>query len=229
MDSKTFDNSKFKQLRQFFGMNQTEFAEKLGTHQQIIAMIENNRRDVPKSIRAAFYNIYGISYEEAIKCKTPEELNIALNTQIITNTVLKKQHITPVKFFKDAKAAAGYGEMLPESSDEEVLYFDTRWLENIIGVKANNAIIIQAEGNSMYPNIQNGDLLLVDTSIKDVINNKIFVIQQGNDLRVKRLVKEFTGEVYLISDNNKEYSPELAKQDSNIIGRVVWNGSKENI
>lgn len=235
MNDKQFDNSKFKRLRNMLGYTQAIFAEKVESSQQIIAMIENNKRAVPSSIREAFYRNFKISYDEAIDCETAEELNTALNTKIITEATMNNNQVAAIRFYPDAQAAAGAGIYLPESSSEEMLYFDRRWLENTLGVKPENAIMIRARGNSMdsglnrIDDIRDGDLLLVDISVKDVINNRIFVLQQGNDLRVKRLKKEFNGTVYLLSNNEKEYPPELATQEGSIIGRVVWNGSKGNV
>lgn len=212
------DKEKLERFIKNQNLNQSKLAQIINVKQQVISRLLTSKNSEDKATPALKYAL--LKYFD---------YDIDTGTYVTKTKVNQGENVIPIHFFKDAKAAAGIGEMLPESSEEEVLYFDKRWLENIIGVKPNNAIIIQAEGNSMYPNIQNGDLLIVDTSIKNVINNKIFVIQQGNDLRVKRLVKEFTGEVYLISDNDKEYPPERAKQDSNIVGRVVWNGSKENV
>lgn len=60
----SYDNKHIKWIRNFFNLSQRDFAEKLGTHQQIIAMIENNKRDVPKSIRQALYKVYKINCDE---------------------------------------------------------------------------------------------------------------------------------------------------------------------
>jgi phage repressor protein C with HTH and peptisase S24 domain len=53
-------------------------------------------------------------------------------------------------------------------------------------------------------------------------------------LIVKRLVKKLGGTLIIISDNPK-YPEEIYKPDQDkeleikVIGKVVWNGSKENI
>ena len=80
--------------------------------------------------------------------------------------------------------------------------------------------------------IKDGDLLLVDSS-QTTGNNQIFVIRVNNsELRVKRLFKR--GDVLYISSNNSKYKDEVYYPDNNnviieVIGRVVWNGSKENV
>ena len=80
--------------------------------------------------------------------------------------------------------------------------------------------------------IKDGDLLMVDTS-QTTGNNQIFVIMVNNsELRVKKLFKR--GEALYISSNNSKYKEEVYYPDNTdfevkVIGRVVWNGSKENI
>ena len=204
---------RFKKLRKDIGLDQKSFAKELGIATGLVGGIESGSRSLTPAVN--------------------EKIIAKYNIDILKEANTISPNIIAVKLYMDAKAAAGPGQTLPETSEENVLYFDKRWLENTIGIKAENAILIQTKGNSMdsgynkLDDIKDGDLLLVDTSIKNVINNKIFVIQQGNDLRVKRLKKELNGEIFLLSNNEKDFPPEMVKEESFIIGRVVWNGSKE--
>jgi phage repressor protein C with HTH and peptisase S24 domain len=84
-------------------------------------------------------------------------------------------------------------------------------------------------GLSLKDDIKDGDLLFVDFNNKEVINNKTYVIQQGNNLRVKKLRKEFNGDLYLVSNNEKEYPVERVAEETTVIGRVMWNISMENV
>ena len=113
-------------------------------------------------------------------------------------------------------------------SEKDVIHFDKRWLQAVVGHNPENLSLIRAEGDSMIPDIQDGDLLMVDDSVKEVIPNKVFVIMQDNQYRVKKLKTEFNGEVLIIS-NNPVYPVEVMNKETAIIGQVVWNGSKESL
>ncbi len=239
MSNKKFDNHQFKRLRKLLGDTQAVFAEKLNTSQQTIAMIENNNRAVPSSIRENFYKKFGLSYDEAIQCKTKEELNIALNKKIVVNSVLNDTQVVAIKFYSNIQAAAGLGNYTTNNTQSEVLYFDKRWLKNIIGINPQNAFIIQAQGESMdsglnkIDDIKDGDLLMVDTS-KLEGNNKIYVISLNNEIRVKRLFYNLDGSLTISSNNSKYQDEQYKAEDANfiniqVLGRVVWNGSKENV
>lgn len=89
--------------------------------------------------------------------------------------------------------------------------------------------IFTASGDSMEPIIENGDVLLVDTSRTDFNNGGIFLLTIDNDWFVKRLRKRLSGELDIISDNNK-YPIETFKANDaieiNVIGRIVKNLSR---
>lgn len=155
-----------------------------------------------------------------------------------TNTPLSPNCV-PIPFY-NIGAAAGAGTNLYDIPEEDVLYFDERWLKNILGVNPKNLHLIFADGDSMdsgfntKDDIKDRDLLMVDTSIKEG-NNRIFVIMINNaELRVKKLFKKLDGTL-IISSNNPKYPDEVyhpndtKEIDVKIIGKVVWNGSKENI
>ena len=73
-------NTCIKWLRENLNLTQRQFADKLGTRQQIIGMVENNKRNVPKSVIHALYTEYNIHYEEIRNCKSRQELLNILNS-----------------------------------------------------------------------------------------------------------------------------------------------------
>ena len=76
---------------------------------------------------------------------------------------------------------------------------------------------------------KDGDLLMVDESYKEPIHNQVFVVNIGNnDLVVKRINRTWDGRIMLDS-NNPAYPSITPEEGATIIGRVVWNGSKENV
>ena len=210
---KTELQTKLKDLRTALGYDsQAAFAEKLGCSQGTIANMESGKRDVSKPMLLKIKEVFNI---DLISWRDSQG-----NTK--TNTVV-------IPFYK-AKVSAGKGESLPEYEDKDILNFDRRWLVNVLGINPDNAVLLQATGNSMCPLIDDKDLLMIDTSYTDVINGKVFVIDINNELLVKRVVKELDGSVILYSEN-PEYSPRTLKpsETAKVIGKVVWNGSKELI
>ena len=89
--------------------------------------------------------------------------------------------------------------------------------------------LFKASGDSMESVIEDGNVLLVDTSRKDFNNGGIFVLKINNEWYVKRLRLRVTGELDIISDNPK-YPTETIEPENDveiiIIGRVLKNLSR---
>ncbi len=219
------EKKKFKKFRENQGFNQKSFAEKLNIATGSIGMIESEKsedRVVTANIKIKIKQVFGIDFDT----------DIDTEGNIIKKSNFSSQNVIAIPFYS-AKASAGSGETLPDYPEEKVMYFDRRFLQNIIGVYPEHAAIIQAKGDSMdggIKPIKDGDLLIIDDSVKEIINDRIFVIQLNTDLLVKRVIKEWDGTVRLIS-NNPKYEDRILKENetAEIKGEVVWNSSKENV
>jgi transcriptional regulator with XRE-family HTH domain len=80
-----------KTLRLNLGLSQKELAQKLGSSQQTVAMIENGRRGIPKSMVKALWDIYKIPCYSVLtdSSKEKEEENIFNFIQGESNEVLE--------------------------------------------------------------------------------------------------------------------------------------------
>jgi phage repressor protein C with HTH and peptisase S24 domain len=216
------DASKIKRIRKYLGLTQQQFAIKCNVKQQLIAMMESGSRTPTTAFKLGFLKAFGTDFDTQIVDVE------AIKDSILSNKQQIPENIVKIPFYTSIKAAAGSGSDIPEYSDKEAMYFDKRWLKTVLGVNENNVSLINTEGDSMLPLINDGDLLMVDISSKEILNNKVFVIFDEGTYRVKRLRQELNGDIYLISDN-KQYPPEKVTHSLDIIGRVVWNGSKESV
>ena len=85
-------------------------------------------------------------------------------------------------------------------------------------------VLMDVFGNSMTPEIKDGDTVLVDQSQKDIFAGSIYAVGIEDTIMVKRIEKH-PHKLVLLSDN-KEYAPIFLTQgemDSvRIIGKVLW-------
>lgn len=226
MDS---DALKIKRIREYLNLTQSQFAAKCGVKQQLIAMFERGQRTPTTAFKLGFLKAFHTDFDDQILESDVLKLGEPAPNSLPPN-------LAPVPFYS-AKVAAGLGAELPTYPEKDILYFDKRLLNNVVGIKEANAVILQAEGDSMdsgmnKPNdIRNGDLLMIDVSQKEIVNNKPYVVELNNsELVVKKVVKEWNGIIMLVS-NNPLYParPVTAENEAKIVGRVVWNVSKENV
>ena len=217
---------RFKYMREeIINLSQQKLADKLNIKQQTIADIESGRKqkiDVEilyKLLEEYLINTEWLLFGTGYPTKFDDEEAASI---IYSNT-----NSIPIPFYS-AKAAAGEGVDITEYPEKDIIAFDKRYLQAVVGHNFEHYSLITAVGDSMQPTIKDGDLLMIDDSIKEIRPNKIFVIRQGNKFRVKRLRTEITGETFIISDN-PNYPIETMDKETEIIGQVVWNGNKELI
>ncbi|MDT8895665.1 helix-turn-helix transcriptional regulator [Halomonas sp. I1] len=94
------------------------------------------------------------------------------------------------------------------------------------GVQPENAALAIAKGDSMEDTILDGATLGIDKGTRHVIDGKIYALDHGGMLRVKRLYRMPIDRIRLSSDNSDEYPDEVyhvhSEEAPRIIGRVFW-------
>lgn len=129
--------------------------------------------------------------------------------------------------FYDVQASAGLGAFNHDVyAPDDYIGLSKRWLE-LRGFYLSYLVFITASGDSMYPTISDGDMLLINRAAKQPKDGKIYVFRQGDQLWVKR-VQGIMGGIRLISDNKELYSPVDVMFDDaldfEVIGQVVYIG-----
>jgi phage repressor protein C with HTH and peptisase S24 domain len=129
-----------------------------------------------------------------------------------------------------AKAAAGFGHENPHVESLATLAFKREWLR-MKGVNQKHLIVIYADGDSMWPTINDHDVLLLDTSKTEPADGQVFVLTSADKgAIVKRLVQTPLGGWIIRSDNDDcdDYADVMLSRsevnEHRIIGKVIWRG-----
>ncbi len=121
-----------------------------------------------------------------------------------------------------ARLCAGGGSFETEGLVEGYYSFRADWL-NMRGNPAN-MVLMEVIGNSMEPEIKEGDMVLIDQSRSDVLSGGIYAVGVEDTVMVKR-VERLPGTLVLRSDN-VDYSPiHLSGDELNnvrVIGKILW-------
>jgi len=143
------------------------------------------------------------------------------------------------------EASAGHGAVVESDEGEDSapkMAFRNDWLKRE-GLKNNKLAVIKAKGDSMEPAIFSGDSLLIDVFIGRTINelklgkpanmaglkDGIYILRLDGRLSVKRLQLDFTGGMYINSDNPAYSQIKVSKADMEeltIVGKVEWIGRR---
>ncbi len=127
----------------------------------------------------------------------------------------------------DARAAAGKASLLPASHVIERIQFAEEWIRVKLRRNPQNLAIIEAFGDSMEPTIADGDQLMLDLAVSDIHSGRIYVLDVGGELLVKRINRRISGHLVVMSDNPRYPPEEVPPSEHNplrIIGEVVWHG-----
>jgi phage repressor protein C with HTH and peptisase S24 domain len=126
---------------------------------------------------------------------------------------------------KRPESAAAGAESPPPVGPAEFIAFRRDWVRSEFGIEPDHLLMEMAVGESMLPNIQDGDLLLVDTTENRFRSFGVYVLEVGGERLVKRVQPKLDGSLTLISDNaayEPEHIPSGQAGNIAVVGRVVW-------
>jgi len=121
-------------------------------------------------------------------------------------------------------ASAGPGALALEELPIGAFRFSARWLREQ-GLDPAQLSAIRVEGDSMEGTLRDGDEILVDRTLRP-LRDGIHVVRTGDALLVKRLDTGRPGVIALVSDNPAYRTLELAPDEVQVIGRVVWKSGR---
>lgn len=203
-------STQIKMIRQMENLTQAEFAKQLGVSTATIASIENDSRDIPKTLLK----------------KLLKEKNINANWLLTGEGEMftsRKELHSPIKImaeslvgrlipYLDQPVSAGFGEELldDEGKNRYICIPDTAEKKDL---KA-----LRVKGDSMDPTLKDGDIVVCDTGGWD--GDGVYVIKTHEFAFVKRVILEPEG--YMVISDNEKYPPYQvpASEDTVIIGKV---------
>lgn len=219
--------------RERLGILQKDLLEPVGVNKGTIIRWESGS-SIPSDKLAEFAKLgFDISYVvTGIRTEsTKKDTSIEEERTPVQHLSKNETSFLPANLFYvpvvDVEASAGHGAMvISEEYSDKSMVFDCQWLSKR-NLNKSNLVVITAKGDSMHPTIISGESLVVDTSPLDNFVDGIYVIDLDSHLLVKRLQRQFTGGIKILSDN-PAYEAQLVPQESldqlHIVGRVVWMG-----
>ncbi|ACU89178.1 LexA family transcriptional regulator [Desulfomicrobium baculatum] len=186
---------------------QKELAGLLGIEPAAITMAKS--RGVPKSWGLSIAAAFGVNPVWLKTGSGPVYQNEQASTVLVPKVA--------------AKACAGGGSFELSDMIVDELPFDRSWLSK----KGNPGRMVAMEviGDSMSPELEPGDNILIDQSQNQVADNNLYVVGLADNIQVKR-VQIRPGLVVLFSTNQR-YSPVTLQGDEidtlRVIGRVLWS------
>ncbi len=131
--------------------------------------------------------------------------------------------------YYDVEASAGHGSLVEIETSKD-MSFAERYLREELHVNPNEVFLMRAKGDSMYPTLKDGSLMMVKR-VDDFSGDGVYVFRVNGQVMVKRLQFQPT-KIIFKSDNAQFYEPwelthkEIESTDFEILGQAVWGGGK---
>jgi phage repressor protein C with HTH and peptisase S24 domain len=109
----------------------------------------------------------------------------------------------------DVKVSAGGGSFIHSEQIVNHLSFRADWWEREVGIPPKFAMLVEVRGDSMIPDLHDGDLAAVDTRVSKLVDDGIYVLRYADSLRIKRVHRRLDGKLEIKSSNEEMYKPEL--------------------
>ncbi|TXH46541.1 MAG: LexA family transcriptional regulator [Desulfurellales bacterium] len=204
---------RIKELRQERKLTLQEVGDYVGVNRASVHAWENGTSKPSQERLSGLARLLGSSVEYLVTGKT------AKTVQEKTSQFLIRQY--------DLRLAAGNGHLQWEVTEEEP-YSLPRSVFERAKVDPAHAKIVQVQGDSMSPWVDDGWVVMLDTSPSQrIIDGQPYAIAWDGEYYLKRLPRIPGGALQLTSDN-PAYAPVIipATEAPNVqvLGRVFWRG-----
>lgn len=230
---------RLKQARKHRKMSQARLSEATGLDQTTISNLETGKvLSTSKLVEIAYTlqvdarwlatgvgDMEGGAQEPRASYGAPNDELVFHETEIVEGGSPLTSDEVDLPCFYEVEFSAGDGStQVVENHGHSMRFPLTKLVAR--GVSPDNAACATASGHSMEPTIVDGSPIAIDKGTRHIIDGKIYALDHGGMLRIKRLYKMPLGRVRLVSDNADEYPEEvyslMGPDSPKIIGRVFW-------
>lgn len=211
-----------KEQRINAGLSQDELAEKCGWEQARISHYETGRRQPKLGDLETIANALHIGVNELFM---PDGKLNDTHANYSTNSLPHGKY-SHINYYNSPDNNEGI--IMSDKNHQEIdntIPVNNQWLEEQnLHPKELRAII--HHGDCMLNRLHNGDVLLIKTTCKEVIDGKVYYLKYGTRHITRRLETRYDGALILNCDNpSPEYKqqtiPQQDIQQIQIIGRVI--------
>lgn len=179
-------------------------------------------RGAPSSKAVPIAHALGLSTDDLLGLMTDAAADIpgAMRVAIDDGSSPHHYHIKKVKLRLRA-GVTGF-QTVPDIYDGDTITLRKNWVDRN-GFYPGELIALTVAGESMEPNLYDGDIVVVNTGDTAMKDGVVYAFNYEGETVIKRLVKE-RGEWWLFSDNSDQtrHRPKGCRSgECGIIGRVV--------
>lgn len=235
------NGERLRQLRKILKLSQMELGDKLGINASAISQMESNR--IRPSLDTIFLlsKYFGVNLHWLItgegdmftdahnqhldpaKSKL-NQLQIMLNDQL--NAIIKEKKNIDDSDVVDIPVTGEIAAGPPIETNGEVLEVVSVRRSMIHGIE-DDFICLRVNGQSMEPDILNGDVILIRPSIDwNSLSGKICAVRVDGSITLKKMMLDYAKKLIFLVSLNDDYQPIVIDpnnhQDVNLVGYLFF-------
>ncbi len=205
------------------GISQAELARRVGISQQAIGKLVNGSSRSSPNIGRIAQELGTTPAFLAGQVDDPEEGAMLLPTEDVIADMLDLVTIDEIDL------AFGLGETFTDQMPIETTQrrFPRAWLATLTDAPPAHLVFARGKGDSMMPTLLDGDIVLIDKTQRAFREQDVlWALTMGDAAMIKRLRNRPSGRIAILSDNPMIPADEVASNEINIVGRVVFIGRR---
>lgn len=188
-----------------------EYAEKIGVDVRTLDRYATGSTSPSVEVVEKISETTGYTLDWLIKGNGPKLIREA---EVATYRLIPKVTVS---------LSAGNGSLVVDELIEGYYSFRSAWLSKKGGPEGK--VLVDIVGDSMIPDLQPGDWVMLDTKLTSIINGHIYAVRIGSELVIKEVNLLSGNKIELVSRNDRYKPQEIEIQEEEptpIIGKVVW-------
>ena len=202
-------------VRKAQGLSQSELAERIGTTLSNVGKLERGDRRLNLDWLEKIGEALGVPPSALIAEAVP-----SISPQVNVSDADDEEDVGIQQW--DISYGMGAGSYLDLPVTGDIHKFSRSWLRQFTHAPPHMVFLATGTGDSMSPTIHDSDIVLVDTSQREVrMADRIYAAAYGQIGIIKRLRPMPDGSVKILSDNPSVVPETAYDGELHVVGRVV--------
>lgn len=153
----------------------------------------------------------------------PKSVLFGEKENVSPGTLLEDPEFRSIPFYASVRASAGSGLIADEAKPALEIKLRRYYIEHTLRTQASSLFGIIARGDSMVPDIEDGDMVVVDQARRKIKEHLIYAVRIDEEVYIKRISKLPGGKLLIRSSNERYPGFEVLPDDRDfsVLGTVV--------
>lgn len=208
------------------GWSQAELARRVGVTQQTIWKLVSGQSQTSKHLRRIAQELE--TTEEYLLGQTDQSGSPLGNARVPLRAEQSEEPANSVQLPQlEIGYSMGGGSVFSDYQQTAMVPFPRDWLRPMMRGTFADLFVARGDGDSMMPTLLDGDLCIVDTSQRSILQqDRLWCLSYGDLGMIKRVRMQPDGGALIISDNPAIENFTAYDEEMHAIGRVIWIGRR---